>query len=204
MQPQDLQREQAVHLEVGDGTSEKVLNLDELIHELCRNALLVTPLCMGLRAHCALQVEEMQRRDSERNERLQEVQASLAQHRAEVAHLQAANAHRHQPAPLVNPGPCLQPDMNAFNLLESVIGLQAVTTPPASTCSSDEPCSLSAGRHKCLQPAADGGRPAGGKHDPGIDLLLVCRQGESSEAALSAAQYLNMFQPSVPAHACTE
>ena len=60
--------------------------------QLCRNALLVTPACMGLKAHCALQVEEMQRRDSERNERLQEVQASLAQRRAEVAHLQAANA----------------------------------------------------------------------------------------------------------------
>ena len=61
-------------------------------HELCSNALLVTPLCVGLRADCALQVEEMQRRDSERNERLQEVQTSLAQRKAEVAHLQAANA----------------------------------------------------------------------------------------------------------------
>ena len=50
------------------------------------------PVCMGLRADCALQVEEMQRRDSERNERLQEVQTSLAQREAEVAQLQAANA----------------------------------------------------------------------------------------------------------------
>ena len=61
-------------------------------HELCRNTLLATPVCVGLRANCALQVEEMQRRDSERNERLQEVQTSLAQRKAEVAHLQAANA----------------------------------------------------------------------------------------------------------------
>ena len=61
-------------------------------HEPCRNALLVTPVCLWLRASCARQVEEMQRRDSERNERLQEVQTSLAQRRAEVAHLQAANA----------------------------------------------------------------------------------------------------------------
>ncbi len=52
----------------------------------------MTPVCMELRANCALQVEEMQRRDSERNERLQEVQASLAQRKSEVAHLQAANA----------------------------------------------------------------------------------------------------------------